>query len=113
MPTNISTEHNDREQTGRVFGKRYIPISEACTAFPHGKVSRASLERWWRHGVRGAVLQTYVIGHRRFTTLRDIREFIAAQQSPMIPVSCESSTSTRRQREILAAEEKVRKTLSK
>ena len=72
--TDNSTDHPTVEKT-------YFSLEEARDLFPNGKVSRASLERWWRFGVRGVVLKTYMIGCRRYTTLAAIQEFIEAQQS--------------------------------
>ena len=56
-----------------------IDLTEATKCFPV-KISRATLERWVRRGVRGVRLETVRIGNRRFTSEQAIRRFLVAQQ---------------------------------
>ena len=58
-----------------------IPIERAGKCFPV-KVSRATLERFCRKGVRGAKLETVAIGNRRFCSIEGISRFLKAQNNP-------------------------------
>ena len=107
MTQKISTapcEHNAQHEG---FAERYISMADACQMFPNGRVSRASLERWWRTGVRGAVLQTYVIGYRRYTTLSAIRKFIDDQQVRQVEKPETIILASKREMAISAAEDRV------
>lgn len=104
------SEPYEQEYPDAAFDERYIPLAEACHMFPNGRVSRASLERWWRTGVRGAVLQTYLVGHRRYTTLASIKQFIEDQQVDHSNTSG-SVQDSRREGEINKAEANVRRQL--
>ena len=52
------------------------------------KISRATLERWIRRGVRGVCLETVRIGNRRFTSEQAISRFLIAQQQVSPEQTC-------------------------
>ena len=56
-----------------------IPISlreaaQQAPVPPH----QSTLDRWWRRGVRGVRLETFLVGGRRFTTRAAMLRFIEA-----------------------------------
>jgi hypothetical protein len=53
-----------------------VPLPDAGAHFP-SHPHRNTLARWARSGVRGALLETMVIGSRRYTTREAINRFIA------------------------------------
>ena len=55
-----------------VAGKKFKP-----------PVSRTSLERWMRTGVRGIRLESIQIGHRRFVSIQAIERFIQRTNQPI------------------------------
>jgi len=60
-----------------------IPFAQAREAFPGRKrIGLATLHRWRLQGVRGAVLETLVVGGVRFTSREAIARFIEAQNDP-------------------------------
>lgn len=60
-----------------------IPFQQARNEFPGRKrVGNATLHRWRLQGVRGAVLETLVVGGQRFTSREAIRRFVEAQNQP-------------------------------
>lgn len=104
-------DHDHRAEAMR-FHKPFISLSEACKLFPNGRVSRSSLERWWRKGVRGAVLKTYLIGSRRYTTKGDIEMFVESQQ-PDTDERQPECKSSQREKLIHDAEERMRRRFEK
>ena len=82
-------------------------------------VSPSTVWRWSRRGVRGVVLETFVVGGRRFTTVEAGERFILgtskASGVPMValcaaPVAAQARKTLRqREREIQAAEEELRR----
>lgn len=52
-----------------------VPLARAGELFPI-RVSASTIQRYWRDGVRGNRLQTYLIGGRRFTSLEQVRLFV-------------------------------------
>jgi hypothetical protein len=56
-----------------------ITLDEACQQFPV-RISRTCIERMIRRGARGAVLETLLIGCRRYTSKEAIRRFLVNSQ---------------------------------
>jgi hypothetical protein len=57
-----------------------IPFHAARSAFPGGrKLALQTLHRWRSPGVRGAKLETIIVGGLRYTSREAIGRFIAAQ----------------------------------
>ena len=57
-----------------------IPF-ETCGQLIPGRPARCTTFRWTLKGVRGVKLETYVCGHKRFTTREAIARFIRAQNA--------------------------------
>ncbi len=54
-----------------------ISFAEAAKYLPAGRrPSYSTWWRWFRKGVRGIRLKTYLVGGRRYTTVDDIRTFV-------------------------------------
>ena len=62
-----------------------IPF-EVCGQHIPGRPDRSTTYRWWLKGVRGAKLETLLIGNKRFTSREAIGRFIAAQNATETPV---------------------------
>ena len=59
--------------------ERPLTFNEAAAFLPSGsRPNHSTWWRWWRHGVRGARLETVLVGGRRFTTAEAVLRFIAA-----------------------------------
>lgn len=58
-----------------------IPLELAAQRVP-GRPAISTLYRWSFKGVRGTVLETLVIGNRRWTSIEAISRFIAAMNAP-------------------------------
>ena len=56
-----------------------VPATKACEYFPGKKRSRASVERYFRKGIRGTVLESVLICGKRYTSLEAIDRFIRGQ----------------------------------
>ena len=56
-----------------------LDLTEAAKKFPV-RCSRSTLERWVRTGARGVLLETILVGNRRFTTEAAIERFLVGQQ---------------------------------
>lgn len=52
--------------------------------FPGGTVAPSTIRRWALRGVRGVRLRTYPRGGRRYTSARDVREFLDALGNDMV-----------------------------
>lgn len=75
-----------------------IPMNEACNHIP-GRPSRATVWRWALRGVRKNLLDTVLIGARRYTTAEAIERFLAASNPAIANAKvCES----RQQRAVTA-----------
>lgn len=61
-----------------------IPFQQASRRIP-GNPSLAALHRWRLSGVRGAKLETLLIGGKRFTSAEAIARMIAAQNRDQQP----------------------------
>jgi hypothetical protein len=65
--------------TPSLIDETLIPIAEAGNQFPV-PISRAKIERMIRKGARGIVLETILIGDRRFSSKEAIRRFLENSQ---------------------------------
>lgn len=54
-----------------------IPLREAGQQAP-GSPHQSTLNRWWRRGVRGVRLETFLVGGKRFTTRDAMLRFFEA-----------------------------------
>ena len=61
-----------------LLAETLLPAAKACK-YPLLQCSRASLERWFRKGCRGIVLESILICGRRFTSEEAIERFIHRQ----------------------------------
>ena len=62
-----------------------LHLSQACKKF-RPPISRPTIERIIRIGVRDVVLRTVLVGSRRYTTSSEIKRFTLAQlQNPVPP----------------------------
>ena len=75
-----------------------IPFELAENEIP-GHPSRCTLFRWAFKGVRGARLETLLIGNRRFTSREAIGRFITAQNADQTPDPSISPSQRKRQSE--------------
>jgi hypothetical protein len=57
---------------------RLLSFREAAAMLPSGGVNLSTLHRWRQKGVRGHVLQTVMVGGRRYIPLRSLEDFVAA-----------------------------------
>ena len=73
-----------------------ITLAEACRRVPPDGVSTATMARWIQRGVRGARLETIVIGGRRLTSCEALSRFIAAQNADDAPATRTITASQRR-----------------
>jgi len=82
----------------------HLTLPEAAKSLP-GRPHLSTLHRWRLRGVRGVRLQTELIGGRRYTTRRWLREFRAATTAAGDPHAAPATAPTRdRERSIRAAE---------
>lgn len=80
-----------------------LTLTEAAKTAP-GRPHAATIWRWYRHGVRGVRLETFVRGGRRFTTVEALERFF--RQTTVVTdgsAACLSPNKSR-QREIERAE---------
>ena len=83
-----------------------IPFESAGLHIP-GRPSRCTLFRWTFKGVRGSMLETLLIGNKRFTSVQAIDRFIKEQNSDQTPAP--SITPHQRQRQSEAARRELEK----
>jgi hypothetical protein len=63
-----------------------VSISDVPAHVPGPRrISRATVVRWHRVGVRGRILPTVLVGGRRFVSLAALREFINRDDPPVSP----------------------------
>ena len=62
-----------------VHTENLIPLSKAPKHIP-GNPHISTIHRWVQQGVRGRVLETRMVGGRRFTSLEAIARFISGDQ---------------------------------
>jgi hypothetical protein len=67
-----------------------IPLTEACKKF-RPPISRPTIERYIRVGVRDVVLRTVLMGGNRCTTASEIKRFSRAQLPNPVPPMNEPS----------------------
>jgi Protein of unknown function (DUF1580) len=85
-----------------VANETIITLGEACRAVPPHGVSTATMARWIQRGVRGARLETVIIGGRRFTSREAIARFISEQNTTATPTPV--VTPAQRERQAKAAQ---------
>lgn len=83
-----------------------LTLAEACRRMP-GRPSICSLWRWYRHGVRGAKLETVVIGGRRYTSIEALERFAEATTAAADGQPRPVRTARQRQRVIESAEREL------
>lgn len=66
---------NSNDQFPELSGETLIPLTQARAAFPV-PVSASTIQRFWREGVRGNKLRTFLIFGRRYTSVQQIRAFV-------------------------------------
>ena len=76
-----------------------ITLGEACRAIPPKGISPATMARWIQRGVRGAKLQTILIGGRRLTSREALARFFAAQNATESPAPAITAKQRRKQGE--------------
>ena len=83
-----------------------IPIKQAPKYYPYGRPSLPTVYRHFGKGSRGARLETFVAGGRRYTTIEAIRRFVerTTANSPGASVLPHQPTSHQREAEIRKAE---------
>ena len=75
-----------------------IPFQQAGRRIP-GNPSVCALHRWRLSGVRGAKLETLLVGGTRFTSTEAIARFIAAQNLDQTPAPALTAKQRRTQAE--------------
>lgn len=63
--------------------KTFLTLRQAALQAP-GQPHVSTINRWWRRGIRGVRLETYLIGGKRFTTLESLSRFFAATTAASI-----------------------------
>ena len=83
-----------------------VPINQSPKHYPYGRPNLSTVYRHFRRGCRGARLETFVAGGRRFTTIEAIARFVqrTTANSPGSSLPPSRPTSRQREREITAAE---------
>ena len=82
----------------------HLTLAQAAATLP-GRPHLSTLHRWRLRGVRGVRLRTCLVGGRRFTTPRWLREFCAASTAAGDELIAPPSAPSRdRERAIRAAE---------
>lgn len=74
---------------------RLLSFREAAAILPGG-VNLSTLHRWRQKGVRGHVLQTVMVGGRRFIPLKSLEDFVAALSGGPIVTAERSRNRERR-----------------
>jgi hypothetical protein len=83
-----------------------VTLAQAAKRLP-GRPHVSTLWRWARRGVRGIVLETYVVAGRRFTSTEALERFASATTAAANGVSPPMRTPARREREIKNAEREL------
>ena len=84
-----------------------IRFAEAARCFPGGGIAIQTLHRWRLHGVRGARLESCLIGGARFTSRQAIDRFVEAQNAG--DSSPPAVTPAQRQKQSAAARRELEK----
>lgn len=79
--------------------EKLIPFQKAPEHIPGGRKSICCLHRWRLNGVRGAKLETLLVGGTRFTSVEAIARFIAAQNVSESPAPAITAKQRRQQAE--------------
>ncbi|MCC7337879.1 MAG: DUF1580 domain-containing protein [Pirellulaceae bacterium] len=89
-----------------LIAETVIPINKAARHYPYGRPSLATVYRHLGRGCRGARLESFVAGGRRYTTVEAIRRFVAqtTANSPGAPLPPSRPTNRQREAEIRKAE---------
>lgn len=89
--------------------ERCISINDAPKYFP-GRPNVSSIYRWLGKGIRGARLETIVVGGQRFTSVEAIQRFIerTTANSPGASAPVPRPTSRQREAAIRRAERELR-----
>lgn len=82
--------------------EQLLSMLEAAKRVP-GRVHVSTVWRWSLRGVRGRVLETVIIGGRRYTSAEALERFAQQKGTPSI----EPQLSTRRLKQIEAAEKRL------
>lgn len=63
-----------------LFGDDLLTPSQAAKLLPRGdgggRINATTVWRWMNNGVRGIVLQSILVGNRRFTSKRALQAFV-------------------------------------
>jgi hypothetical protein len=76
-----------------------VPINQAPKHYPYGRPNLSTVYRHFGRGCRGARLETFVAGGRRYTTVEAIRRFVERTTANSPGASLPPSRPTSRQRE--------------
>ena len=76
-----------------------VPINQAPKHYPYGRPNLSTVYRHFGRGCRGARLETFVAGGRRYTTVEAIRRFVERTTANSPGAALPSSRPTSRQRE--------------
>ena len=80
-----------------------ITLTQAAQMLP-GRPHVSTLWRWYRRGIRGVRLETYVLAGRRFTSVEALERFAAATTAAANGERPPVRTPRQRERAIAAAE---------
>ena len=89
-----------------ISSETLLSLTEAAKAIP-GRPSVCSLHRWRLHGVRGAKLETVLVGGRRFVSREALERFIAATTAAAAGERPPPRTPRQREKAIAAAEREL------
>lgn len=90
-----------------VTNERLITITEASQRVP-GRPGVSTVWRWISAGCRGVVLESVLIGGKRYTSQEAIERFIAATTAQAKGEQPPVRTARQRERAIAAAERELR-----
>lgn len=60
-------------------GRKFLSIMEAIERVTSRRVSPATCHRWISTGLNGIVLESWMLGGRRFTTVEAVQRFVEAR----------------------------------
>lgn len=89
-----------------LFGEQVITLAEASQLLPT-RPTLQTLWRWRQKGVRGARLETALIGGRRVTSVESLQRFFAATSGTAEAPVTITKTNRQREAEIRRAEEEL------
>ena len=82
------------------MNKKYLSVPNAVEAVTGWRLNPSTLWRWSTKGCGGVVLQTWLIGGRRCTTLCAVEEFIRRRSEDPVLRPLETKTSQLLRREL-------------